>query len=70
VNFDFLIVVVEDVESVLGFSSGSIRFSVLFLPVLPEVINGGGDILSSDLLGVVEHEVSGSSNGGDSEKGK
>lgn len=62
---DFVVVLGEDVESVVGFSSSSIGLSVLGLPVVPEVVNGGGNFGGSEFLGVFHHEVSGSNDGSD-----
>jgi hypothetical protein len=56
----------EDRESILVFSISSIYFSVSGFPVLPGVIEGGGDFGSGDSL-VVDHEDSGSNDGGKGE---
>jgi len=68
VGLDFVVVGVENRESVLGFSSRSVGFSVFLLPVLPEVVDGGGDVLGAESLGVIQEVLAGSDEGGDSEE--
>jgi len=71
VDFDFVVVFIENAESVLGFGFTSINFSVFLFPVLPQVVDRGGDFLRSrDSVSVEEH-VAGSedsSNGEESDK--
>jgi hypothetical protein len=52
-------------ESILSFSISSIDFSVGLFPVVPGVVDGGGDSGGFELV-FVEHEKSSSNNGGDS----
>jgi len=47
VGIDFLVVLVENVESVFRFSLSSVDFAVGRFPVVPQIVNRGGDFLFS-----------------------
>lgn len=62
-GIDFLVVLVENVESVFRFSLSSVDFAVGGFPVVPQIVNRGGDFLFSVDVVVFVDQVAGSENG-------